>query len=50
MDLEKRIGEITQEMIDIRRELHQYPELGTKEFETGKIICKYLDKWGIEYT
>ena len=50
MNLEKRIQEITQEMIDIRRELHQYPELGTKEFETGKIICKYLDKWGIEYT
>ena len=50
MNLENRIREITGEMIAIRRELHQCPELGTQEFETGKIICKYLDQWGIEYT
>lgn len=50
MNLEKRIEEITQEMIAVRRELHQHPELGTHEQETGKRICALLDQWGIEYT
>ncbi len=36
-------------LIQIRRRLHQHPELGTDEYETGAIIREYLDQWGISY-
>lgn len=34
-------------LVSIRRELHQHPELGTKEFETAGRITDYLNQWGI---
>ncbi len=34
-------------LISIRRHLHQYPELSTKEFETTKFIQKELEEIGI---
>lgn len=37
------------EIIQIRRHLHQYPELSFQEVETGKFIAKQLDKFGITY-
>ncbi len=49
MDIKQMVMEASEKVIAMRRELHQYPELGTKEFETGKIICKYLNEYGIEY-
>lgn len=36
-------------LIQIRRRLHQHPELGTLEYETGAIIREYLEEWGIPY-
>lgn len=36
-------------LIQIRRRLHQHPELGTMEHETGAIIREYLEQWGISY-
>lgn len=42
---EKMLPMLTQ----IRRRLHQHPELGTMEYETGAIIREYLDEWGIPY-
>ncbi len=41
--------EIEQEMIAIRRELHQYPELAWQEGHTAKTICQVLDQCGIAY-
>ena len=32
-----------------RRELHQYPEIGFREFWTTAKICQYLDALGIEF-
>lgn len=49
MDIKKRANEIFEELVEIRRELHMYPELSEREYETADRICKYLDKWGIEY-
>ena len=49
MELQQKIEAITDEMIAIRRELHQHPELGTQELETQKRISALLDKWGIEH-
>lgn len=37
------------EIIEIRRELHSYPELGRREYKTTEKIIGCLEKWGIEY-
>jgi amidohydrolase len=37
------------EAIEIRRFLHQHPELSTEEFETAAFISKKLSEWGIEH-
>lgn len=44
-----RAEDIRDEIIDIRRTLHMYPELGNEEFKTVEIICDYLKKCNIEY-
>lgn len=49
MDIKKRINEIFDELVSIRRDFHMHPELGQKEFRTQAKICEYLDSWGIEY-
>lgn len=49
MDMEKRVNEIFEELIDIRRDFHMYPELSEEEYRTCDKICEYLDKWEIEY-
>jgi len=36
-------------MRDIRRQIHQYPEVGMKEFRTTALIRKKLDEMGIPY-
>lgn len=37
------------ELISIRRKLHQHPELGTMEHETDKLILSYLKAWDIPF-
>lgn len=49
MEFHEKAQAIRDEMIAIRRELHQHPELGTFEHETHARICALLDKWGIEH-
>ena len=48
---EKEIREIVDkhftEFVEIRRDLHRYPELGLEEFRTADKIEAYLQKWGI---
>ena len=36
-------------IMEIRRELHRFPELGFKEFKTAEIIKKELARIGIPY-
>ncbi|WP_234124420.1 M20 metallopeptidase family protein [Clostridium hydrogenum] len=43
------IEKIVPEIIDIRRQLHSFPELSLKEFKTTEFICDFLNKLGIEY-
>lgn len=38
-----------QEIVEIRRHLHQHPELSFQEFETSKFIQQTLTDWGIEF-
>ena len=38
------------EIIEIRHQIHQNPELGNSEFETAKLIAEHLRSLGIEVT
>lgn len=37
------------EVVSIRRHLHQHPELSFEEFNTSKFVCSILDKYDISY-
>lgn len=39
-----------QEIISIRRHLHQHPELSFQEYKTSEFVCSILDKYQIPYT
>ncbi|KAI3979497.1 hypothetical protein MKX01_001689 [Papaver californicum] len=41
--------ELVKWMVDVRRKIHENPELGFEEFETSKLIRNELDKMGIVY-
>lgn len=41
--------EIEGKLIQIRRHLHQYPELGYEEYTTADYLCKQLDEIGVTY-
>ena len=43
------IEEHEAEMIEMRRYLHQHPELSLEEFETTRYIASKLDELGLEY-
>lgn len=47
--LHERINQLHQEMIDIRRYLHQYPEPSFKEEKTAKYIADFYEDLGIPY-
>lgn len=53
MNLKEQIQQLAeegfQEVIDIRRYLHQYPELSYQEVETGKFIANRLSEMGIPH-
>lgn len=38
-----------EEIVEIRRELHRFPEMGNSEFRTTEVIMNCLDKWGVKY-
>ena len=42
------IDKIESKCIEWRRQLHQYPELGNREFKTAKLIADHLKKLGLE--
>ncbi len=46
--VKKRILELTDEIIDLRRHFHMYPELGFQEFETANKIETFLQNLGYE--
>lgn len=46
--IKERIKELESELISLRRDFHQHPELGYKEFRTSKVISEYLENLGIE--
>src|SRR3989440_2099200 len=53
MDINARIAKIaesrTQELIALRRKLHEHPELAFEEHETAKAVGAFLTKLGIKF-
>ena len=47
--IKQKAAAYQEEVIAIRRHLHQHPELSFVEFETSKYVCSKLDEFGIEY-
>lgn len=43
------IRELQPQLVDWRRHLHQYPELGFQEQKTAAFIAKKLQTWGIDH-
>ncbi|MCL1949835.1 MAG: M20 family metallopeptidase [Turicibacter sp.] len=41
------VEEIYPQLVSIRRDFHQYPELGLEEFRTSSQIAGYLSQWNI---
>ena len=50
IDFKDEAHKIKNNLIKIRRQIHQNPELGFCEFETAKLIKTELERIGIEYT
>ncbi len=48
-DLRQKAGELSGELIEIRRQIHQRPELGFKEEKTSQLICQKLKDLGIRF-
>ena len=48
-NIKKRIDEIYDETVEIRRDLHMHPELSEHEVRTAEKISGYLSRWGIKH-
>ena len=47
-NLERNFKDIEQKVIDWRRDIHQNPELGNREFKTATLVAKHLRSLGME--
>lgn len=43
-----KIAEYADELVAIRRDFHEHPELGMEETRTSGIVANYLEQWGID--
>ena len=48
MDLKKEIAALQPELIELRRDFHRHPEIGTREFRTAQVIEDYLKGLGLD--
>jgi amidohydrolase len=48
MEITKQIAELQEELIRLRRDFHQHPELGLEEFRTSEKVAEYLKQCGLE--
>ena len=47
MDIKSKADAMKDELVKIRRHIHQHPELGMKEYETTKLVKEELKKAGV---
>lgn len=48
-ELKRKVNEIEDWLVNVRRDFHMNPELGFEEYRTMGKIVEYLDEMGIEY-
>tara|TARA_Y100000590_G_scaffold190409_2_gene216710 strand:+ start:27560 stop:28840 length:1281 start_codon:yes stop_codon:yes gene_type:complete len=46
--IEKAVKKYTTSTIELRHQIHQYPELGNREFKTAELVANHLKSLGIE--
>jgi amidohydrolase len=46
--LRKKIYEMKDWLVEIRRTIHMHPELGFEEIETSKLISEWLERFGLQ--
>ena len=49
-EIDRRAKELESKVVAWRRDFHQNPELGNREFRTSKIVAEHLRKLGLEVT
>ena len=49
-NIKEEIAAYESELIALRRDFHENPELGYREYRTSKIVYDYLKKLGLEVT
>jgi amidohydrolase len=47
-EIDSRTEDVTGRMVDWRRDLHEHPELGNREFRTSGVIAEHLRSLGME--
>ncbi len=48
MDIKKKIETLKQELVELRRDFHQNPELGFQEYRTQEKVIEYLKACGLD--
>ena len=48
MPIISRIKDFSDDLVKIRRDFHEHPELGMQEVRTSRIVNELLEKWGLE--
>ncbi len=46
--IDAAVERYTAEIVELRHHLHQYPELGNREFETAKLVAEHLERLGFD--
>ncbi len=46
--IKSKVSEVEKKVIAWRRDIHEHPELGNREFRTAELIAKHLQSLGIE--
>ena len=49
-EISQKVEAIKEQLIRIRRDIHQHPELGNREFRTSSLVAGHLRKLGLEVT
>lgn len=47
-EIDTRVEKALPSIVEWRRDLHQHPELGNREFRTAKVIAAHLERLGLE--